>query len=176
MKTKKLILSALLIAISIILTRFLSFYVPIGGSTTVRAGIGHIPILLAGMFLGPLAGAFVGGISDVLGVVMFAPYAPFPGFTLSAVCLGFLAGLCMKFFKNKTLSFKHIVLLVFVAEIPASMFINTLSASILYAIPFSFLFPIRAVSTTVFSILYSILVYGIYKKLIRLDYIKSILE
>lgn len=176
MKTKKLILSALLIALSIVLTRFMSFYVPIGGSTTVRAGIGHVPILLAGLFLGPVAGAFVGGISDILGVVIFDPYPPFPGFTLSAICLGLISGLCMKFSKKRPLSFKHILLIVFIAEIPASMFINTISAAILYGISFSYLFPIRAVSTIVFSIVYSILVNALYQKLIRLNYINNILE
>ena len=69
--TKKILLLALFAAISIIFTRFLSFYLPIIAVNSVRISLGNIPIALAGLLLGPFAGAATGIVADVVGTTMF---------------------------------------------------------------------------------------------------------
>ena len=54
--TQNLVMMAALIAIQIILTRFFSIQ-----TDTLRISFGSIPLVLAGMWLGPLCGAIVAG-------------------------------------------------------------------------------------------------------------------
>ena len=67
----KLILSAVMIALSIAMTRMLpqEMVLALFGQTplTVRLGLGLIPIYFASMALGPGWGAAVGGLADLLG-------------------------------------------------------------------------------------------------------------
>lgn len=85
-----LVSCALLIAIEIILTRFLSISTPI-----VRIGFGFAPIALAGILFGPWYGCAVGALADLLGANLF-PTGPFwPGFTLVAGLTGFTYGLML---------------------------------------------------------------------------------
>ena len=62
--TQNLVMMAALIAIQIILTRFFSIQ-----TDTLRISFGSIPLVLAGMWLGPLCGAIVAVIADVLGTL-----------------------------------------------------------------------------------------------------------
>lgn len=78
--TRNLILMAALIAMQIILARFLS----IQASDILRISFESVPIVLAGMWLGPLSGAIVALIADILGTVLsgygiwFPPICPWP--------------------------------------------------------------------------------------------------
>ena len=63
MDTKTMTALAMFIALSIVLTRFLS-YAPEG---PLRMSIGNMPIVLAGLLFGPVGGALVGFAADVIG-------------------------------------------------------------------------------------------------------------
>lgn len=98
---KKLVLASIFIALAIIFTRLLSFQL----GNFLRIGFGDLPILLAGIILGPLWGAAVGAISDILGFAI-APSGDFfiPGITLSAALWGFIPGIIVRvIFKKKNL-------------------------------------------------------------------------
>lgn len=83
-----LVSCALLIAMEVVLTRFLSIRTPI-----VRIGFGFVPLAVAGMMFGPVYGFAVGGIADLLGATLF-PSGPFhPGFTLVTAMCGLMYGL-----------------------------------------------------------------------------------
>jgi ECF transporter S component (folate family) len=99
MKTKNLIILSLFSAISIVLTRFLAFYIPFFGSNDVRISLGDVPIMLAGLIFGPIAGALTGAVSDVIGATMFPAGPFFPGFTLSAMLAGAIPGLLQPFLR-----------------------------------------------------------------------------
>lgn len=87
---KSLVTASLLIALSVILSRFLSIQL----GQTVRIGFGKLPIILAGVFLGPWWGLAVGGLSDFMGFFVNPMGGAFiPGITLSAALCGFLPGL-----------------------------------------------------------------------------------
>lgn len=82
----------MLIAMNVILTRFLSFVV--GG--TIRIGFGLVPVHVAGYVLGPWYGLAVGSVSDLAGVLLNSfGQAPHLGFTLTQALHGFIPGLMM---------------------------------------------------------------------------------
>ncbi len=101
---QKLIYCGILIALSIILTRFASFRFAFAGVENVRVGLGPFPILLAGVMFGPLYGAVVGIIADIGGFIMSPLGAYMPHFTLVSAMYGFIPGLAMYLpvFKSST--------------------------------------------------------------------------
>lgn len=162
--TKNILLLALFAAISIILTRFLSFYLPIVAVNTVRISLGNIPIVLAGLLLGPVAGAATGIVADVVGTTMFSAFGYFPGFTLSAALVGFLPGVLKLYFKN-TDKYSHILAIVFITELITSMGLNTLWVSMLSHVNYFVMLVPRVGITLIMMLLYSWIIYILLKRL-----------
>lgn len=77
--TQKLVLIGILIAMQIVLTRFLSIQTPF-----IRIDIGFLPIAIIGILFGPISGGISGAIADLIGVFLFPVGTPYFGFTLSA--------------------------------------------------------------------------------------------
>lgn len=86
-QAKVLAFMGIMIALDVILVRFLVFQTP-----TMRISFHFIVIILAGMYLGPLRAGIVGVVADILGMLIFPRGAYFPGFTLSAGITYALAG------------------------------------------------------------------------------------
>ena len=59
-RTLRMVQTALLAAIEVILTLL---YIPVG---TINLNFGLVPIVIAGVFLSPLSGAFIGGVSGIV--------------------------------------------------------------------------------------------------------------
>ena len=98
---QKLVLASIFIALAIIFTRLLSIQL----GNFLRIGLGDLPILLAGIILGPILGAAVGALADILGFII-APLGDFfiPGITLSAALWGFIPGIIIRLiFKKKNI-------------------------------------------------------------------------
>ncbi len=60
-----------------------------------QMNLGFLPIAVAGYLLGPVGGMIVAGLGDVLGTIIFGTGAYFPGFTVTALVVGFLYGWMM---------------------------------------------------------------------------------
>ncbi|MFP4017550.1 MAG: folate family ECF transporter S component, partial [Halanaerobiales bacterium] len=90
--TRRMVYLSFLIALSIILTRVFSLRIAIGGVEGIRIGFGALPIILASVLFGPLAGGIVGAVSDVLGFFINPMGAYMPHFTLTAFLTGFIPG------------------------------------------------------------------------------------
>jgi len=163
-KTKNIMLLALFAAISIILTRFLSFYLPILAVNTVRISLGNIPIALAGLLLGPFAGAATGIVADVIGTTMFSPFGYFPGFTLSAALVGFLPGVLKLYFRNLD-KYTNVFIIVLTTEIITSIGLNTLWVSMMTNVNYFILMAPRAGITLVMTFLYSWIIFILFKRL-----------
>ncbi len=122
------LLMAMLIAISIILSRFLGFYLD---PNSLRISFEAAPIILAGVWMGPVAGLVVGGIADLLGaLVSGVAFTPF--LMIGPMMIGFLSGLLSKYiFKDKktilTLSASCII-----AEFIGTMIVTTYILMLLY--------------------------------------------
>lgn len=86
--TKTLTTCALLAAISVVLARLI---VPMPNETT-RFSIEAVPIFIAGMLFGPLAGGLVGFVADFVGC-LFSSYGFNPIFSVPPILYGVCAGL-----------------------------------------------------------------------------------
>ncbi|MBM3461612.1 MAG: folate family ECF transporter S component [Armatimonadetes bacterium] len=80
---------ALMVALAVVVRRLATPQVPM-------LNLGGLPIILAGLILGPLAGACTGAISDVLGYFFVAVGPYHPAFTLTAALTGALPPLILR--------------------------------------------------------------------------------
>ena len=125
--TKKLTLTAMLTALEIVLSRFLSI-----SAWHMKIGFAFVPVALAALLFGPLWAGAVGALGDFLGALLFPIGSYFPGFTLTA----FLMGLCYGVFLYSKQSFPRILLAVAIHQFVLSLLLNTLWISILYGSPY----------------------------------------
>ena len=86
--TKTITTCALLAAMSVILARLV---IPMPNETT-RFSIEAVPIFIAGMLFGPLAGGLVGFVADFVGC-LFSPFGFNPIFCVPPILYGVCAGL-----------------------------------------------------------------------------------
>ena len=96
MTTKALAYCALLAALSVVLARLI---IPMPNVTT-RFSIEAVPIYLAGMLFGPMAGALVGFSSDLVGC-LFSGYGYNPLFCLPPILYGVFGGLLRRWLMGK---------------------------------------------------------------------------
>ena len=129
-KTKKMILSALMITLSIVLSRFLSIKTPF-----IAISFNFVPILLSAIWLGPRYTVVIAGISDVIGAILFPFGEFFIGFTISSILSGLIYGLIL-YKKEEELSGKELIIRLIIANLIVTLFVyiglNTLWLSIMY--------------------------------------------
>ncbi len=133
--TRNLVLMAVLIAIQIVLARYLSVQVHEG----LRISFETIPLALAGMWLGPLPGVLVALLSDFLGVIIYGYGVYFPPISLGPMVFALICGLSTKYVFRSSLSENRdawkVVLTVVVASI-----INTYGIGLLTTTWYQMLF------------------------------------
>ena len=92
---KTLVFMALLIAMHLVLTRVL--VIDLGA---YRISVGSVCTILAGLWLGPVAGGVCGLCADIIGCFMKG-YAVNPFITVAAILWGVLPALAKPFFANR---------------------------------------------------------------------------
>lgn len=125
--TKKLVILSLLTALTIVLARFLSFQVQI-----LRISLEFLPIMVAAILFGPVAGGLVGAVADIIGATLFPAGTFFPGFTISAFATGFIYGL---FFYRKKMTISRAIFGTFMKLIIVDMLMVSTWLIILYKMP-----------------------------------------
>ena len=95
--------AAILSAMSFILGKFLQ--IPNPFQDFIRISFENLPILLAGMSLGPIAGALVGAAADLIGCVLYG-YSINPIITLGAAAVGLVSGFISCYIIKKPLALK----------------------------------------------------------------------
>ena len=83
-------MSAILIALDVVLTRLLAINTPV-----MKIGLGFAAVALSAMLYGSWWAALTAGLGDFIGAILFPTGAYFPGFTLTAACTGLIFGLCL---------------------------------------------------------------------------------
>ena len=97
LNVKGLTVSAMLVAMSVIIGIFCKNYLNFGGGL-FRVTFENLPILLAGMMLGPVAGGLVGGASDLVSYLLSNQiYPPNLLVTAGAALVGICAGIVSKY-------------------------------------------------------------------------------
>lgn len=157
--TKNLTTMALLIALEIILSRFLSL-----SAWNTKIGFSFVPVVIAAILLGPVYAGIVGALADFIGAILFPIGAYFPGFTLTA----FLTGMVYGLFLYKQQSLPRILGAVAVNQFVLSLLLNTLWISVLYGSPFGPLLVTRMVQSAILTVVQIVVIELIVKALPRL--------
>lgn len=142
---KTLVRVSLLIGLSIVLTRFLSIRISIGGVEGIRIGFGDYPLILTGIIFGPILGGIAGILSDIIGFIL-SPMGPYmPHFTLTSALKGIIPGFISYYiFKNKK-GFIYLLLNFSLTKSIVSLLIIYFINQI-FRLPLSILIPPRAIS------------------------------
>lgn len=156
MSVKSVSAIGILVAMEIILARF-SIH-----TWNLKIGFSFIPVVLAAIFYGPVAGGLVGAIGDVIGAFLFPVGAFFPGFTLTAFLNGIIYG---AFFRDHV-SLKNVVCAEVAVQVFISQFLNTYWISFLYGSPYWLLFFTRIYQTLAMFAVQSAVILLMDKKLI----------
>lgn len=125
--TKTIVSIGLLIAMQIVLSRVLSI-----NAFNVRIGFGFVPVAMAAVLYGPVGGALVGGLSDVLGIALVPTGPFFPGITLTSILMGVVLGIYL----HKKQSAFRVVSAVAINQLVLSLGLNSFWISVLYQTSF----------------------------------------
>ena len=124
---------AILVALEVVLNRFLSIQTPF-----LKIGFSFVPVVMGGMLYGPLGGALVGGLGDMVGALLF-PFGPYhPGFSICGALMGAAYGWFMymgsaRFPNRERLAlWPNVIVPVALACFVAGLLLNTLWVSHLY--------------------------------------------
>ena len=129
-----LVLTSIFVAVTVVLSRFMSFNV-----WNMSIGFSFVSIMLCGMLLGPVWGGICGGLADFIGAILFPFGTYFPGFTATAFLSGVLFGF-VGIAAKKQIRFSAFLLtsavLLFLKEVVCSLLLNSLWISLLYGSPY----------------------------------------
>ena len=128
--TKVLAVSAILIAMSIVLGKMLA--INIGDS--IRLSFENLPILITGVFFGPAIGMAVGAGADIVGCLIVG-YSINPIITIGAAAIGFFSGLMARAIRVDNNAVRVFVS-VLTAHIIGSMLIKSIGMRIYFHTPF----------------------------------------
>lgn len=163
--TKTLVLAAVLTALSVVLTRFFSVQL----TSTMRIGIGPLPIIMSGIILGPIFGGMVGLVADLIGFLINPGGSFHLGFTFSSVLTGVLPGIvAMLVNKDNNRLNLTIFLSVIAVYLPVHLFLNTLWLMVLVHRGFWIIFSERALKVAIESVAVGFILSLIMKKMMAL--------
>lgn len=131
---------ALLVALHIILSRFLSI-----NAWNIKIGFAFAAIFIAAYLFGPVGAAITGALGDLLGAILF-PIGPyFPGFTLTCLLTGLLYGLLL----HKKQTWGRIIAAAAINNLILSLLLNSYWIALVYGTPFAALLATRGVQVAI---------------------------
>ncbi|MBR5251388.1 MAG: folate family ECF transporter S component [Oscillospiraceae bacterium] len=151
---------ALLIAIEIVLSRFLSIKTPI-----VKIGFAFIPLSMVGMMYGPLYGGIAGALCDFIGAILFPIGAYFPGYTLTAALSGATYGWFLQ--KGGAKSWTKVTVASLIINLVYHLGINTYWTTLFTGKGYLALLPTRIFSNVVLLPMEIIVIMLTYKLLVE---------
>lgn len=143
-KNKKIILTAVLLATLIILSRFLSVKTPI-----MKISFAFIPTMLCATWLGPKWTVLLNVLGDIIGATVFPTGPYFIGYTISTAIAGFIYGMLL--YKKDADSLSNInylirlIIATILVAVIVNMGLNTLWTSITTGKAYKVLFVTRVV-------------------------------
>lgn len=128
-KSKKIILTAVLLALLVTLSRFLSIKTPL-----MKISFAFVPTMLCATWLGWKWTVLLNLLGDLIGATLFPTGPFFIGYTVSTVISGFIYGIFLYQKTEKSLTQKQLVLRAIIATtlvaVIVNMGLNTLWTSI----------------------------------------------
>lgn len=160
--TKTLILMALFASISIVLSRFMVIWL----TNTSRISFGSIPIILAGLLLGPLAGGLTGAVADIVGATLFSGLGWYPPLTIPVILSGIIPAL-LRPYLLKRITLWRVYLVIILTNLLTSIAVTTWLLSKLYGTGYFELLVLRAPISAAVAAVEGIVIYILYKRLIK---------
>lgn len=140
MNTKKLVTLSMLVAIQVVLSRFVSIQM-----WNFKVGFGFVPVIIAAIRMGPIEAGICGAMADFIGAMLFPTGAFFPGFTLTAALIGVVYGL----FLHKEQGIVRVISSVVINRVLFTIFLNSLWISMLYGSPMKALMTTRLIQRAI---------------------------
>lgn len=160
-KVKKIILSAMLLAIFIILNRFISIKTQI-----LVISFTFVPIMMSAIWLGPKYSTIIALLGDLLGALLF-PFGPyFPGFTVSSALSGLIYGIFL-YNKGKEMTNKQLIIRTTISSLIVlsivNIFITSLWLHLLYGQAYLVIIAGRIVTQIIMLPIQVIVIYALEK-------------
>lgn len=147
-KNKKIVLTAVLLAMQIILSRFLSVKTPI-----IKISFAFVPSMLCAIWLGPKWTVLLNVLADVIGATLFPTGPYFVGYTISTAISGLIYGLLI--YKKDAESFSdkvfiiRVIIAVLLVNFIVNLGLNTLWTSITSGKAFKAIFVTRFIKQVI---------------------------
>ena len=159
-------------AISIIAGKYLA----IRGGDILRFSFENLPIILSGMLFGPLAGAMVGTVADLIGCLLVG-YTINPIITVASAVIGALSGFCFYLIKSTRLSLSvKVILTVFISHLIGSVIIKTYGLATFYDMELWVLMLWRLLNYIIVGILEAFVIYMLMKSQAFVSTFNSIIK
>lgn len=161
---------AMLAAISIVLGKYLA----IPGGEVLRFSFENLPIIFAGVAFGPVSGALVGAVADLVGCLLVG-YTVNPLVTLGAVSIGIVSGVSHLLLSRTSLPHSlKIAITVASAHLIGSVIIKTFGLSQWYDMPFIILMLWRLLNYVIVGSLEGALIFVLMRNKLILGEISSL--
>lgn len=160
-KIKKNILAAMLLAMLIILNRFVSIKTEV-----LVISFTFLPMMLSAIWLGPKYSTIIALLGDFIGAILF-PFGPyFPGFTISSALSGLIYGLFL-YNKGNEMSNKKLLISLIISSviqlILVNIFVTSLWIHILYGKAYLAIMASRTITQLVMIPIHVISIYVLEK-------------
>lgn len=159
-KIKKIVLSAMLLAMLIILSRFISIE-----TQFLVISFSFIPIMMSAIWLGPKYSMTISLLGDLIGAILFPFGQYFPGFTISAGISGLIYGIFL--YNKKEKSDKQFILMLIISSFIVlgivNIFINSLWLHILYGKAYFIIISTRIIAQIIMLPIQVIAIYTLNK-------------
>ncbi len=153
---RTLIALALLAGLGAVFSAFLSVEIAPTGFKVVEISLTPVPVMLAGMLFGPLAGGLVGYVADTAGFFMGVQHGAYnPAFSVTMALFGVIAGLF--YLKSQKNSILRVSAMSLTAQVVCSVILNTAFLCIFYPRVFTLfvILPTRAIAALIELPLYA---------------------
>ncbi|HCC03841.1 MAG TPA: folate family ECF transporter S component [Clostridiales bacterium] len=123
-KIKKIVISGLLLALLIVLSRFVSIKTQI-----LVISFSFIPIIMSAIWLGPKYSTLIAMLGDLIGALLFPFGTYFIGYTISQALTGFVYGMFL-YKKGEDLSTKELLIRLTISSLIVLILINVFLTSL----------------------------------------------
>lgn len=171
-KNKKIVLTAVLLAMEIVLSRFLSIKTPL-----MKISFAFVPTCICAIWLGAKWTILLNVLGDLIGATLFPTGAYFVGYTISTAIAGLIYGLILykdekKIYTNKQFLIRIIISVILVTCI-SNIGLNTLWISITTGKAFIILLGTRIIKEIIMIPIQIISIFYIEKMLRKYLYVRS---
>ena len=118
-RSKKIILTAVLLALLVVLSRFLSIKTPL-----MKISFAFVPTMLCATWLGWKWTVLLNLLGDLIGATLFPTGPFFMGYTISTVIAGFIYGVLLYQKTSHSLAQKQLIMRVIIATILVAIIVN----------------------------------------------------